>query len=806
MKYLLAVGLAALSFMASASSTTPDEGMWMPIHLKKNEVKMKSLGLKLSSEDLYVVGKSSMKDAIVWFNGGCTGEIISSQGLVLTNHHCGYDAIATASTKEDNILDNGFWAKNNGQERPVKGMWVSVVVRMEDVTQAVLAKIKGVEEKQRGAKLQGIYKELTAEAIKGTHYEAQVREMYKGNEYYLFVFEKFTDIRLVGTPPQNVGKFGGDTDNWMWPRHTGDFSMFRIYTNAENKPAAYSTANKPYAPKHHLPVSVAGVKEGDFAMIMGFPGRTNRYEFSNGIKLAVEKVNPTIVSLRDSRLKSWKEVMDKSVSDRLLLSSDYASIANYWKYYIGQTEQLTRLKVYDQKKELEARFANFAKGNPEYDGLLEKVNKAYEAYSPYALQRTYLQEAIMAPSSAQLSIGFVTQAANFKTDADVKKMADGMKAGFEDILSTFFQSSDQKIVTQHLVKYFNAIPKEQHPALLATMMKKNKGKTDEESIEKYVAYLYAKSIFGDKAKFTAFTEKPSLKTLTKDPIFVHVSAFYNNYITNFKPKIDEFNAMNAQLGRAYIKGLREMQSDLVAYPDANSSLRLTYGSVQSYDPKDAVHYDFVTTLDGVMEKYVPGDSEFDLPAKLVELHGKKNYGQYAMADGRMPVAFITNNDITGGNSGSPVINGSGHLIGLAFDGNWEAMSGDIVFDKKYKRTINVDIRYVLFLIEKLGGATNIIAELNLVKDEPRFVQPIDEIKMSVPSPIAKPLPIKAGVKGATGKTTLEGAKMMDESTSKIKAKELAEKTAAKAVEVTGKEAMRPVMPVTEAVPVKREGE
>ncbi len=696
-----------------------DEGMWIPLLLKKyNYEQMKAKGLKLTAEQLYDVNNSSMKDAIVWFNGGCTGEIISKEGLVLTNHHCGYDAIASLSTKEDNILDNGFWAKNKGEERAKPGMWVSIVQKIEDVSDKVLAELKDVEEKNRPAKLQEIFKKLTNEATKGTHYEAQVREMFKGNAYYLFTFEKFTDIRLVGTPPQSVGKFGGDADNWMWPRHTGDFSMFRIYANKENKPAAYSTANVPYQPKHHLPVNIKGIKEGDFAMIMGFPGRTNRYEFSQGIDLAIEKVNPTIVNLRDIRLKAWKEVMDKNVSDRLVLSADYASVANYWKYFIGQTEQMKRLKVYDYKKNMETNFAKFASGKSEYQNVLNNVDKAYADYKPYALQRTYLIEGILGVSMNGIASSLFPYANALKENKDtaaiVKKALAASLAATEESYAAFFPSADEKILAQILEMYYNNIPADQHPAIMSKILK-SKGKTNSEKFRAYAAMVFAKSIFRTKETYEEFIKNPSIKKLKADPCYALVDAFYGNYLTNFKPKVDAFNAAIGPEGRAYIKGLMEMMPEKTFYPDANSSLRLTYGQVQAYDPKDAVHFEYYTTLDGVMEKYNPADFEFNAPQKLIDLYNSKDFGQYKMANGKLPVAFITNNDITGGNSGSPVIDGEGQLIGLAFDGNWEAMSGDIVFDEKYKRTINVDIRYVLFLIDKLGGAPHIVGEMSLIK-------------------------------------------------------------------------------------------
>jgi hypothetical protein len=711
MKNVLKTLVAVL--LISSLNLKADEGMWMPLLLKKyNYEKMQVLGLKLTPEQLYDVNNSSLKDAIVWFNGGCTGEIISDQGLVLTNHHCGYDAIASLSTPQDNILDNGFWAKSTKEERPKAGMWVSIVQRMDDVTDKVMAELKDIPEKDRATKLQSIYKKLTEEATKGTHYEAQVREMFKGNAYYLFIFEKFTDIRLVGTPPQSIGKFGGDPDNWVWPRHTGDFSMFRIYSAKDGKPAKYAADNVPYKPKHSLPVSIKGVKEGDYAMIYGFPGRTNRYEFSNGIQLAQDKVNPTIVALRDIRLKAWKEVMDKSEADRLLLSANYASVANYWKYFIGQTEQLKRLKVYEGKVEDEKKFTTWATGKSDFENVLPNVNKAYEAYVPYALQRTYLNEGLFGIGISSITFsmyGYETA----KDTAAASKALSMAKQNIDGMYEEFFASADEKIMSQILLMYYNNIPKEQQAPYMATILKK--GKNPEAAIQKFAAEVYAKSMFANKDKFKTFLDKPNVKTIQKDIAYQFVKSFYENYLNNYKPKVDEFNAAVGKEGRAFVKGLMEMNPTKTFYPDANSSLRLTYGSVQGYEPKDAVKYDYITTLDGVMEKHNPNDFEFNAPQRLRDLYSAKNFGQYAMPNGKLPVAFITNNDITGGNSGSPVINGDGALIGLAFDGNWEAMSGDIVFDAKYKRTINVDIRYVLFLIDKYGGAENIINELKIVR-------------------------------------------------------------------------------------------
>lgn len=692
-----------------------DEGMWIPMLINKNYEDMKKQGFRLTPEDLYNVNKSSIKDAIIWFNGGCTAEIVSNEGLVLTNHHCGYDAIAKHSTTANNILDNGWYAKNTTEELSNPGMWVMILQRMEDVTSEIVPQLNGLDETARAKKLADITKELTKKATEGTNYEAQVREFYKGNAYYMYIFEKFTDIRLVGTPPQSIGKFGGDTDNWEWPRHTGDFSVFRIYANKDNKPAPYSKDNVPYKPKHYLPVSMTGIKEGDFSMVYGFPGRTNRYETSYGVKLATDKVNPTIVKLRDARLKAWKEEMDKSDSVRLLLSSQYASIANYWKYFIGQTEQLKRLNVYGEKVKQETAFKTFTNGKSEYAGLFNRLDKAYTDYMPYALHRTYLNEGVLASALVQKAFAFnaLDKAMTGTDQAAVTAAVDKLKEGVDDMYKSFNIPSDMKIMANTLTMYYQDIPTEQLPELYTTILKKFKGKTPAESFWKYTEDVFKKTMFTSKTKVNEFLAKPDLKKLQKDPAYTYFTAFYNNYMTRFKSKVDDFNNTLTKEGRLYIKGIMEMNENKMMYPDANSTLRITYGTVQDYSPKDAVQYTYRTTAKGILQKEVPGNYEFDVPAREHDLITKKDYGMYADKDGELPVAFITNNDITGGNSGSPVLNAKGELIGLAFDGNWEAMSGDIAFDKQYKRTICVDIRYVLWCMDKFGGATNLIKELNL---------------------------------------------------------------------------------------------
>lgn len=695
-----------------------DEGMWLPMLLKNNYDQMVKAGLKLTPEQLYDINNASLKDAIVWFNGGCTSEIISGQGLLLTNHHCGYEAIANHSTAADNILDNGFWAKSFDEEKPNDNLWASVLVRMEDVSDKVNTAVAAMDAVTEGKK-QEVFKSIVAEATKGTKYEGIVRSFFRDNAYYLFVFQKFTDIRLVAAPPQSIGKFGGDTDNWMWPRQTGDFSMFRIYADKENNPAKYSKDNVPYKPKQFLNVSVKGLEEGDYTMVYGFPGRTNRYETSYGIQLATDKINPAIVALRDVRLTSWKEQMDKSDSTRLLMSSQYARISNYWKYFIGQTEQLKKLKVYEEKQKTEQDFATWAKGKPHYESILSNYDKAYVDYNKYALHATYIREGISGCGILVAALNYTALEKALSTTPqnadDIKKATDYVR-NFNDVFyKSFNRASEQKILAKLAQMFYENVPTDQQPAYMAEVLKKYKGKTNTETFEKFAKAVFEKSLMANPTDAESFLIKPDVKKLDKDPAFAFVHACYENYNKNIISHIDTFNATNILEGSKYIKGLMEMQPDKKFYPDANGTLRLTYGNVKSYNPKDGMNYKFYTTLDGIMEKENPNDFDFKVPAKLKELYRTKDYGMYADKNGDVRVAFISNNDITGGNSGSPVLNANGELVGLAFDGNWEAMSGDIYFDSKYKRTISVDIRYVLFLIDKYGGATNLINEMKIIK-------------------------------------------------------------------------------------------
>ncbi|WP_082461435.1 S46 family peptidase [Pedobacter sp. PACM 27299] len=715
--YLLLCALV----MSFANTVKADEGMWIPMLIGKNYEQMKKQGFKLTAKDLYNANGSSLKDAIVHFGGFCTGEIVSDKGLIFTNHHCGYDAIASNSTPQNNILDNGFYAKNYGEEKPIDGLFVKFLLKMEDVTPQVEAATRGLTGAEKSSKMLEVFNTIAKAAVTGPTIEANVKDFYKSNQFILFVYERFDDIRLVGAPPQNIGKFGGDTDNWEWPRQTGDFSVFRVYAGKDNAPAKYTAANVPYTPKKFLPVSIKGVKNGDFSMVYGYPGRTDRYLTSYGVDLATEKVSPTIVKLRDIRLKSWKQEMDKSVDTRLKLSSQYANIANYWKYYIGQTEQLKRLKVADSKRKEEKAFTDWAAQKTEFAGLMEQYAQIYKEIDPISVQRTYINEGFMASAWVPNAITIVRSFAAVDQKKGDAAFAEKVKASLQAAANayeeTYVEAADKKIFAKILASFYQDVPVKSQPKFFAEIAEKYWTGNPETTFEKFTDYLWENSNLIKPAKLKAFMAKnPSIEEVKADPGYKYAANVYPpDYIkTNFGSLVADFESKKADLDHLYLKATLEKNKGKLMYPDANSTMRLSYGNVQDYSPKDGIVYKTTTTIDGMMQKYIPGDSEFDLPANLIENYNKKNFGQYGN-DGTLTVNFITNNDITGGNSGSPVINGNGELIGLAFDGNWEAMSGDIAFDKKFKRTICVDVRYVLWCIDVLGGAKNIINELSIRK-------------------------------------------------------------------------------------------
>lgn len=718
-KFFIAVVLSLSLFKASA-----DEGMWLPMLLGQQVYDdMVKRGLKLTKEQLYSINKSSLKDAIIIFGGGCTGEIVSSQGLIFTNHHCGYDAIASASSVQNNYLRDGFYAYNKDQEIQSK-LSVQFLEQIVDVTKDVEDGVKGLAWADRIKKLPDVYKAITDKvADKDNGLEGRIYSMFKGNQYIMYVYKRYRDIRLVGAPPESVGKFGGDTDNWEWPRHTGDFSIFRVYASKDGKPADFSKENVPLKPKYFLPVSIKGFKDGDYAMIYGYPGSTNRYETSYGIKLKNEIENPSLVGLRDMRLKYMHEQMIKDPAVKLKLASNYASVANYWKFFDGETKQLTKFKTYDEKQAYENKFMAWAKGKPEYENIFSDYAKNYAAWTPYSKMRQYINEGIAGSSLASFGAGlFSLEDKLIKTNtsaADLKKAVDAASANRKAFLEGEDKPSDEKILAAVAMMYYNDIDKNQHPVGFYESLKGTYGDLkDEATYKKWAHDVFANTMFLDDTKWDAFAAAPTAAALQADPAFAFASAFFKNYTTKYASLYTAFTSKNAELGRAYLKGIMEMNPAAAKkmYPDANFSMRVSYGNVKSYRPRDAVFYDYVTTSKGILEKYVPGDYEFDLPSKQIELLKKRDFGQYIdKRTNDLVVGFITTNDITGGNSGSPVIDGSGNLIGLAFDGNYEALSHKIAFDKDLNRTICVDVRYVLWCVDKLGGAKNIIDELKLVR-------------------------------------------------------------------------------------------
>jgi hypothetical protein len=721
MKKLLFTFIFSVIFLLKSLA---DEGMWLPLLLGQQVYNdMVKRGLKLTKEQLYSINKPSLKDAIVIFGGGCTGEIVSAQGLLFTNHHCGYGAITSASTLEHNYLKDGFYAKTKDEEIP-SGLSVQFLLRIEDVTQIVMDSLKGLTGSDRTQRQSRVLGSLNAKFSDASQFiEARISNLFKGNQYLLFVYQRYKDVRLVGAPPESIGKFGGDTDNWEWPRHTGDFSVFRVYISKDGIPAEYSEENIPLKPKWFLPVSIKGFKDGDYTMIYGYPGSTNRYETSYGVKLKTDIDNPTLVKLRDVRLKYMFEEMKKDQSIKLQLASSYAEIANYWKFYDGETKQLLKYDVFGQKKKAEETFINWAKGKPGYSTIFEEWGKAYEAWGPYAKHRMYINEGIFgspliafAGSLQQIEVALVQQG---KSAAEIKKALEEATKARAAFLKNENKASDEKILADITMMYYNDVDKQQHPIDFFRTQVEAWGKlNDEQTYKKYARHVFEKTMIFDDTKWNAFIKNPDGNVLQDDPAYAHASAFIMNYQGKYSTKFQQFTTKNTEYGRLYLKGIMEMDTvkAKMMYPDATFTMRVSFGNVKSYRPRDGVFYDYVCTMKGVLQKYKPGDYEFDLPEKEIDLARKKDFGQYAdKLKKDLVVCFITTNDITGGNSGSPVIDANGNLLGLAFDGNYEALSHKIAFDKDLNRTICVDVRYILWCIDKLGGASNIIKELKLVK-------------------------------------------------------------------------------------------
>lgn len=718
MKYNNLFKIGAL-MLFSLSNALADEGMWLPLLIKKmNYVDMQKAGLKLSAEEIYDINHASLKDAIVNFGNFCTGEVISNEGLLLTNHHCGYEAIQSQSSVQDNYLEQGFWAENKSKEKPTPGLTVTFLVRMEDVTQEILKNLpSNASEEARAKHIETVSKELEKKAIDGTHYTAEIKSFFEGNEFYLFVYETFKDIRWVGAPPSGIGKFGGDTDNWMWPRHTGDFSLFRIYSSPDGKPAEYNLNNVPYKPKHFLPISLKGIKKNDYTMIMGYPGNTERYLPSAGVKLTLNQSNPMKIDIRNLKLEIMKEHMNKSSEVKIKYAAKYAHISNYYKYFIGQNKGLKRLEVVAKKAEQEKQLAQWleATNNNSYKNLIPQIEKTYANLSTVNPVGIYLEEALLGSEMVLLALksngvyAAIMDVKDIKNNVVIKATLDEYSKTCKEHFKNYDFATDKSISAATFKKYYTDIHKNFHPILFAEVEKKYKG-----DFEKYMNAVFEKSIFVDESRMNKFLENPSSKILDKDPGFKIMRSILGMYYGQLNGYLEPLNNNLDSLSRIYTKAFMEFNQKKNLYPNANFTMRLTYGSVQDYFPQDAVYYNYFTTLDGIIEKEDSTNEEFRVPSQLKKLYTTKDYGRYAV-NGTVPVCFISTNDITGGNSGSPVINAEGHLIGTAFDGNWEAMSGDIAYEPALQRTISTDIRYVLFIIEKYAGAKHIINELKIIE-------------------------------------------------------------------------------------------
>ena len=708
--------LLCIALMMLVMGARADEGMWLPYSINgQNLADMQRLGCKLTAEQIFSFNQPSLKDAIVQFGGGCTGELISPEGLLLTNHHCGLSYVQSHASVEHDYLQDGFWARSKAEELPNEGLTVSFLAYIEDVTTAIL---KGVtddmSEADRAAKISENGKKLTLERKGKRDVEVEIVPFYHGNQYILFEYDVYRDVRLVACPPWGIGKFGADTDNWTWPRHKGDFCIFRVYTAPDGSPAKYSKDNVPMKSKHFLPISLKGVQPGDYTMILGYPGSTDRYSASGAVKNVIDLEGPAVVDCRTTKLEQYRKHMDADPAVFIQYASKQASVSNYWKYYIGQVKQLKRNKVYEKRLEQEQAFRQWAaqdkNRSTKYAGIFDEMDNYWNHQSKYTKALIYHREAGWRGGEAvafalrfrQLNSIIENKTA---TPNAIKERANGMKKSVQDFFKDYNKALDRDVTIALLNLFYKDVNPAQLPATIKKVGDKNHG-----DFTAFVDNAFAKSIFVDQAKMEAWLNNP--KSLSKDPIYALMYDILQSY-WNLSDQAEKVECGRAN--RLYMEGLMEMQKDRNFYPDANFTMRLTYGSVQDCQPADAITYNYITTLDGVMAKYKPGNWEFDVPQDLIKLWENHDYGRYADKNGDLVVNFITTNDITGGNSGSPVIDANGNLIGLAFDGNWEAMSGDIAFENEVQRTICMDMRYLLFIIDKMANAQNLMQELKIIQ-------------------------------------------------------------------------------------------
>ncbi|MBR1792452.1 MAG: S46 family peptidase [Bacteroidales bacterium] len=691
-----------------------DEGMWIPMLLQRNEAAMQRAGMRISAKDIYDINHACLKDAVLLFGGGCTGEFVSPEGLLLTNHHCGYGQIVKHSTVEHDYLTKGFWAMNRQQELPCPGLTVVRLVRMEDVTAIILKDITNLTPENERAKLIAHHIDsLSAKAVEGTHYRAVIKPFYYGNQYFMYINEVFTDVRLVGAPPSNIGKFGGDTDNWMWPRHTGDFSMFRVYVSPEGLPASYAEENVPYKPLKHLEISLKGANEGDFTFVFGYPGTTRRYVTHDQVDLSANQENPIRIALRDIRLKHYNNAMNQSPAQRLKYASTVAGIANGWKKWQGETQGINRLHGVEQKKKQEQQFQQWAEKNhslSDYTQVLGQMAKSYETLRPLILERTYFGEAILASDFMNRAFDLYLLSTRYSdNDSMARVQADNLIRDNASFFSDFEQHTlvDKAIFVETFVYMWRA-------GYAPYVSYKS-----EDDVVAALNQIYDKSMLTNRNKMDkvlkGYKAKQGKKLLSDPAVALFAKSYEYCYNEEKKNAYAAANCDIQRYMRTYLHGMMEQFPDSNFFPDANLTLRVAYGHVEGFQPKDAVRYEPYSTLDGIMEKENPNIYDYVVEPRLKELYLNKDYGRYANAKGELPTCFIATNHTTGGNSGSPVMNADGRLIGLNFDRCWEGTMSDLLFDPDYCRNICLDIRYCLFLIDKFAGARHLIDEMTIVE-------------------------------------------------------------------------------------------
>jgi len=714
--------LIAASLLLISSFLRADEGMWIPLLIEKYNIKiMQEKGFRLTAEDIYSVNRACMKDAIVIFGGGCTGELISPEGLLITNHHCGYGMIQRHSTLENDYLTNGFWAMDRSQELPNEGLTVTFLRRMEDVTAEVLKGVSDdIPETERdkiiSQNIAAIRKKAEAE---GTGFSIQIRPFFMGNQYFLFMNETFRDVRLVGAPPSSIGKFGGETDNWVWPRHTGDFSLFRIYADKNNKPAEYSKDNVPYKPVYYFPISLKGVKEGDFTMVFGYPGSTNQYVPSYHIDMVRNYINPKMIEIRTHKIEIMEKAMAADRLVRLQYASNKSGLANSWKRWIGENQGIDRLEVIARKKAYEERFTNWVNGDREriqkYGNILPAYKELYDHLRIYQLVNSYTSEVLNGAAAFGISRRINTLSEMVRGNTE-QRIIDEMRNNLLRVTGAIFRDYNMKVDMDIFVVvmdlYGKNMPSEWQSPGYKKVYAMCKG-----DFRTLAGRIYQTSPFTDEARFTAFIKnfsKKSLKVLDQDVFFILGKDFNEFIANNVREELSSLNNRLQQLNRIYMKAQMEFEKDKVFYPDANSTLRVAYGQVQGYFSRDAVYFTHYTTLKGIIEKDNPEIYDYDVPQKLRDLYRTRDFGRYTQ-NGEVPVCFVANNHTTGGNSGSPVINAEGHLIGINFDRAWEGVASDMAFNPEQSRNISLDIRYALFIIDKFAGAGYLLKEMTIIE-------------------------------------------------------------------------------------------